>query len=111
MPGPMVKLLAAMLQQYQEKFAGQLPGVTKTGVEGAITDLTLIMADGFDALITKLNELINTGIKQDPASVPEITANTNPANEAIQLIGTSLDQMKTYLTENPLTIIVSTRSR
>ena len=109
MPGPVGDVAKSMLTNYETEFAGKLPGVTKTGVEGAITDLTQIMAEGFNALITKLNELINTGIKQDPSSVPEITANTNPANEAIQLIGTSLDQMKTYLTENPLTIIVDTQ--
>ena len=73
MPGPVGDVAKSMLTNYETEFAGKLPGVTKTGVEGAITDLTQIMAEGFNALITKLNELINTGIKQDPSSVPEIT--------------------------------------
>ena len=110
MPGPAGEVFTQMKDSFQEKFAGKIPGLAKTGVEGAITDMTQIMSEGMNAIVEKLNTLINTGIKQDPGSVPEITANTNPANEAIQLIGTSLDQMKQYLTENPLSITVSTEA-
>ena len=109
MPGPWVKQLPQCYNNINTSLTVNCR-VRKTGVEGGIADITQVMAEGFNAINTMLNELIKTGIKQDPANVPEIEANTNPANEAIQLIGTSLDQMKTYLTENPLSITVSTEA-
>ena len=108
MPGPVGDVAGEMLTNFQTEFGDKIPGVTKTGVEGAIQEMSTVMETGFQKVVDAINNLINTGIKQDPASIPEISANTNPANEAIQLIGTSLDQMKQYLTENPLTITVST---
>ena len=94
MPGPVGELAKQMLTNYQTEFAGKIPGVTKTGVEGALTDLTKIMSEGMNTIVEKLNTLINTGIKQDPASVPIITANTNPANEVYNLLPHRLTNYK-----------------
>jgi hypothetical protein len=127
MPGPVGEIATSMLTNFQTEFGGKIPGVTKAGVEGAIQEMSgLSTAVGmeiksaidalnvsitveFEKLIKAINTMINNDIKQEPDSVPIITANTNPANEAIQLIGTSLDQMKAYLTANPLSIIVDTQ--
>ena len=78
---------------------GQLGPSMKTGVEGAISDMTLVISTGMTAIVDKLNTIINNDIKQDPANVPLITANVNPANTQIQSIGKSVTDLQTFLAE------------
>ena len=99
MPGPVGDVARDMLSNYQTEFGDKLPGVTKGGMEQALTDLTQIMAEGMNKIVEKLNTLINTGIKQEPENVPLITADVNPANEQIQSIGKSVADLKIFLAE------------
>jgi hypothetical protein len=74
-----------------------------------MVDLGETLKTGFKDVIAALNDDINTGIKQDPDKVPLVTVNTNPANEQIQLIGTSLTQLKDFLAQeqNQITLVGS----
>ena len=105
MPGPFQEQAQGMLTEWN-KMTGQLGPSLKTGVEGGLADLTQIMSEGMEKIVTKLDTLINTGIKQKPENIPQITANVNPANTQIQLIGKALTDMKVFLEkeENKITI-------
>jgi hypothetical protein len=105
MQGPFQEQAQGMLTEWN-KLTGQMPTAMKTGVENSIDALNITMTVEFEKIIGKLDTLINTGIKQDPANVPLITANVNPANEQIQSIGTSLTQLKQFLEkeENKISI-------
>ena len=54
MPGPVGETATAMLQQYEDKFGDKLPGVTKTGVEGAIGELGELSSRMEQVLVTLL---------------------------------------------------------
>ena len=117
MPGPVGEIAKSMLGNFQTEFGGQLPGVTKAGVEGAIQEmsglstavgmeiksaidaLNVSMTVEMEKLIKAINTMINQDIKQDPANVPLITADVNPANTQIQSIGKSVTDLKTFLAE------------
>ena len=128
MPGPAGDVFTEMSDAFAEKFGGKMPGVTKTGVEGAVQELGGIQTGLSEKMVGAIQSLQRTmfemgkkitaaikdainsdEIKQDENKIPEINVNTNPANTAIQLIGKSLEDLKTFLAEeeNQITLVAS----
>jgi ABC-type transporter Mla subunit MlaD/rubrerythrin len=101
MPGPVGEISGQALTNFQTEFGGKLPGVTKTGVEGAVGELgglttglqnaMVSMLGGIQQQIFKMHADIKSGLEK---IVIAIEADTSGADTKISTLQQKIDSIR-----------------